>query len=265
MIQGIPQTTVEQLPAQRFEVPVTQGLALPIFEVPDTSIRYPVIRVPTQEQFDEAVKADKKKQEEQQPEKSRGLPDAKPSTPVQQTTQPTSTPQAQVSTPVAQIPADQPTPSFTVGGVNINLPDPSIVATAGAVAVVTTATTVASTAAFNALKNAAEPMLKQAVKNKFKIKIKQTKPVLHYVMAEEGHVDIFEYSSEGTRLVAQTDNVEQYIRDQIDTNTLYEIENKVIIDDVMSDKFTKEGRERFKGLFAPPKKIAKKLSARLSF
>ena len=64
---------------------------------------------------------------------------------------------------------------------------------------------------------------------------------------------------------AQTDNVEQYIRDQVDTNSLYEIENKVIIDDVMKDKFTKEGQERFKSLYAPPKKIAKKLSARLSF
>jgi hypothetical protein len=84
-------------------------------------------------------------------------------------------------------------------------------------------------------------------------------------MADSGHIDIFEYSAEGTRLVAQTDNVEQYIRDQVETNSLYEIENKVIIDDVMKDKFTKEGQERFKGLYAPPKKIAKKLSARLSF
>ena len=265
MIQGIPQTTVEQLPAQRFEVPVTQGLALPIFEVPDTSIRYPVIRVPTQEQFDEAVKADKKKQEEQQPEKSRGLPDAKPSTPVQQTTQPISTPQAQVSTPVAQIPADQPTPSFTVGGVNINLPDPSIVATAGAVAVVTTATTMVSGIALNMVKNAAEPLIREAVKNKFKIKLKQVKPVLHYVMTDTGNVDVFEYSAEGTKLIDTTDNVENYIRAQVETNAFYETENKIIIDDVVGEKFTKEGQKRFKSLFAPAKKVAKKLSARLSF
>ena len=104
-----------------------------------------------------------------------------------------------------------------------------------------------------------------ATRNKFKIKIKQVKPVLHYVMAEAGHIDIFEYSAEGTRLVAQTDNVEQYIRDEIEKNTLYEIENKVIIDEPVKDKFTKEGQERFKSLYAAPKKIAKKLSARLSF
>ncbi len=115
------------------------------------------------------------------------------------------------------------------------------------------------------MKNAAEPIIKEATKNKFKIKIKQVKPVLHYVLAEGGHVDVFEYSAEGTRLIEQVTNVEQYIRDQVEINALYEIDNKIIIDDVIKDKFTKEGKERFKPLFAPAKKIAKKLSARLSF
>ena len=232
-------------------------MALPVIDVPNPTLNYPVIDVPTQEQFDAAVRAQQKGQEQLEPDKSRALPDPTPQ--VAQAAPTTNT--------VAEIPADKPslTPTFTVGGVNINLPDPSIVATAGAVAVVTTAATVASTAIFNALKNAAEPFIKEAAKNKFKIKIKQVKPVLHYVMAEAGHIDIFEYSSEGTRLVAQTDNVEQYIRDQIEKNTLYEIENKVIIDEPIKTKFTKEGQERFKPLYAPPKKIAKKLSARLSF
>lgn len=259
MIQGIPQTTVERLgKSNQLQSPVTRGLVLPVIEVPDPSLNYPVIDVPTQEQFDAAVKAAQKQQEQLEPDKTRGLPD--PSAQVAQTAPAT-------PAPIAEIPADKPslTPTFNVGGVNINLPDPSIVATAGAVAVVTTAATVASTAVFNALKNAAEPLIKEAAKNKFKIKIKQVKPVLHYVLADNGHIDIFEYSETGTRLVAQTDNVEQYIRDQIEKNTLYEIENKVIIDEPVKDKFTKEGQERFKPLYAPPKKIAKKLSARLSF
>ena len=244
------------------ESPVVRGLALPIFEMPDTSIKYPVINVPTQEEFDAAVNAERQKQAQEQQEKTRGLPDVNsPELPpaVQQLTQPPA------PTPVAEVPADKPQPAFTINGVDINLPDPSVVATAGAVAVVTTATTMASTAVLNVLKNAAEPFIKEATKNKFKIKIKQVKPVLHYVMAEAGHIDIFEYSADGTRLVAQTDNVEQYIRDEIEKNTLYEIENKVIIDEPVKDKFTKEGQERFKSLYAPPKKIAKKLSARLSF
>jgi len=238
-------------------------LEVPVVNVPNPSLQYPVIRVPTQEEFDSAVKADQKKQEEPQ-EKSRGLPDTKPQL-SPQVPQIFQTPVVQQPARIAEIPADNPQSTFTVGGISINLPDPSLVATAGAVAVVTTAATMASTAVLNVLKNAAEPMIREAAKNKFKIKIKQTKPVLHYVLSDGGHVDIFEYSAEGTRLVAQTDNVEQYIRDQVDTNSLYEIENKVIIDDVMKDKFTKEGQERFKGLYAPPKKIAKKLSARLSF
>jgi len=262
VIQEIPKPILPSLSVEsRFQLPVTRGLALPIFEAPDPSLKYPVINVPTQAEFHAAVNAQKQQEQQQPQEKTRGLPDT---TPPPQLPQVAQTPPAQV--PVAEIPANKPTtPTFSVYGVNINLPDPSLVATAGAVAVVTTAATMASTAVLNVLKNAVEPMIREAAKNKFKIKIKQIKPVLHYVMAEEGHVDIFEYSSEGTRLVAQTDNVEQYIRDQVDTNALYEIENKVIIDDVMKGKFTKEGQERFKGLYAPPKKIAKKLSARLSF
>jgi hypothetical protein len=242
------------------EVPVVRGMALPVFDMPDTSIKYPMINVPTQAEFDAAVNAERQNQAQEPLDKARGLPDTTPPPQLPQTTETSPT-----QTPVAEVPADKPQPTFTVYGVDINLPDPSLVATAGAVAVVTTAATMASTAVLNVLKNAAEPFIKEATKNKFKIKIKQVKPVLHYVMAESGHVDIFEYSAEGTRLVAQTDNVEQYIRDEIEKNTLYEIENKVIIDEPVKDKFTKEGQERFKSLYAPPKKIAKKLSARLSF
>jgi len=240
------------------QVPVSRGLVLPVFDNPDTSIKYPVINVPTQEEFDAAVKAEKEKEQQQQQDKTRGLPDSRPELPPQI--------QALTQTPPvtkAEIPADK--PSISIAGVNIDLPDPSLVATAGAVAVVTTAATMVSSIGLNVVKNAAEPLIREAVKNKFKIKIKQVKPVLHYVMTDAGTVDIFQYSAEGTKLIGSTDNVEQYIRDQVETNAFYETENKIIIDDVVGDKFTKEGQKRFKSLFAPAKKIAKKLSARLSF
>lgn len=240
--------------------PVVRGLAVPIIDVPNSRIPYPVIDVPTQEEFDAAVRAESEKEKKEEKPKERGLPDSNPPElppAVQQLTQP--------QTPIAEIPADKPTtPTFTVGGININLPDPSLVATAGAVAVVTTASTMVASTALNALKNAAEPIIKEAAKKKFKIKIKQVKPVLHYVLAEGGHIDVFEYSANGTRLVEQVDNVEQYIRDQVEINALYEIDNKIIIDDVIAEKFTKEGQARFKSLFAPAKKIAKKLSAKFS-
>ena len=61
--------------------PVSRGLTLPIFTAPDTSIKYPVINVPTQEEFDAAVAAEKKQQQQEQEEKSRGLPDSKTPTP----------------------------------------------------------------------------------------------------------------------------------------------------------------------------------------
>lgn len=256
--------TIEPPVSKSVEVPVVRGMALPVFDIPDTSIKYPVINVPTQAEFDAAVNAERQKQAAEQQEKPRGLPD---STPPPQLPQVVQTPPQQNTIPIPQIevpPEPKTTPTFTVNGIDINLPDPSLVATAGSVAVVTTAATMVATTAFNAIKNAAEPLIKEATKKKFKIKIKQVKPVLHYVLAEGGHIDIFEYSAEGTRLVEQVDNVEQYIRDQVEINSLYEIDNKIIIDDVIADKFTKEGQARFKPLFAPAKKIAKKLSAKFS-
>ena len=256
-------STIDRPTIRGVEQPIVRGIEVPIVDVPNTTIKYPVINVPTQAEFDAAVNAERQKQEAEKQEKTRGLPDT---TPPPQLPQVVQTPPIQTPTPepVAEIPADNPQPTFSVYGVDINLPDPSLVATAGAVAVVTTAATIASTTVLNALKNAAEPLIKEATKNKFKIKIKQVKPVLHYVLADNGHIDIFEYSSDGTRFVEQVSNVEQYIRDQVEINALYEIDNKIIIDDVIKDKFTKEGKERFKSLFAPAKKIAKKLSARLS-
>ena len=53
-------------------------MSLPIFEAPNPSLNYPVLDVPTQEEFDAAVKAEQKKKEEEKEEKSRGLPDNKP-------------------------------------------------------------------------------------------------------------------------------------------------------------------------------------------
>jgi hypothetical protein len=68
------------------EPPVTRGtersvipqIDMPIINMPNTTIKYPVIDVPTQEEFDAAVRAEQKKQQEEKEEKTRGLPDAQP-------------------------------------------------------------------------------------------------------------------------------------------------------------------------------------------
>jgi hypothetical protein len=53
-----------------------RSLAPPVFTNPDGSLKYPTLRVPTQAEFDDAVRAEKKAQEDEKAEKSRGLPDA---------------------------------------------------------------------------------------------------------------------------------------------------------------------------------------------
>jgi len=61
------------------DVPVVRGMELPVILMPDTRIKYPTIDVPTQEEFDAAVKEEQKKQEkEEEKDKPRSLPDTKP-------------------------------------------------------------------------------------------------------------------------------------------------------------------------------------------
>ena len=43
---------IEPPVVQETQVPVVRGLAVPVFNMPDYSIKYPIINVPTQEEFD---------------------------------------------------------------------------------------------------------------------------------------------------------------------------------------------------------------------
>ena len=70
--------TIEPPVTRRAERSIIPQVDMPIINIPDTTIKYPVIDVPTQEEFDAAVRAEKKKQQEEQEEKTRGLPDSKP-------------------------------------------------------------------------------------------------------------------------------------------------------------------------------------------
>jgi hypothetical protein len=86
---------------------------MPIINMPDTTVKYPVIDVPTQEEFDAAVRAERKKQEESQEEKSRGLPDTTPPPQLPQVVQP---PQD------TRIISDQPTANTNLGVPVIEVP-----------------------------------------------------------------------------------------------------------------------------------------------
>jgi hypothetical protein len=70
--------TIEPPVTRRTERSVIPEVDMPIINIPDTTINYPVIDVPTQEEFDAAVRAEQKKKEEEKEEKSRGLPDTTP-------------------------------------------------------------------------------------------------------------------------------------------------------------------------------------------
>ncbi len=70
--------TIEPPVTRRAERSVIPEIDMPIIHMPDTTIKYPVIDVPTQEEFDAAVRAEQRKQQEEKEEKTRGLPDATP-------------------------------------------------------------------------------------------------------------------------------------------------------------------------------------------
>jgi len=73
--------TIEPPVTKRTEPTLVRGLELPIINIPDPTLNYPVIDVPTQEEFDAAVRAEQQKQQQEQDEKTRGLPDSKPIAP----------------------------------------------------------------------------------------------------------------------------------------------------------------------------------------
>jgi hypothetical protein len=70
--------TIEPPVTRRAERTAVYGLELPIVNIPNPTLNYPVIDVPTQEEFDAAVRAEQQKKQEEKEEKTRGLPDSQP-------------------------------------------------------------------------------------------------------------------------------------------------------------------------------------------
>ena len=233
----IPPSVIREIPppvTNTTPPPVTSAIEVPVIDVPMPIIEYPTLDAPTRQTFE-------------------GIyipPQPIPQPPADDT---------------RELPPPPKGPVVDVPGVGeVDLPPVAPIITAGATAVVVTAVTIASTVLLNSLKDKFLGPLLKKLTNPKKVKIKQKKPVLHFVDAEDG-ISIFEYSVKGTRLVKTIDNLEQYLRDQVDIDSLYEFDNKIIIDDVLKDKMTKDGAKRFGKLFVPAKAIVKKLSAKLSF
>ena len=247
LVHSIGPTVIDAInvPVTRQNTPVTRSLRVPIIDLPEYDYEYPILNIPpepiTTGPGTPGGPGQAGEGEEVEETDTRDLP-------------------ATVAQPVVDVPTQ---PTLDIAGVEIPIPDPGVVATAGSVAVVTTAAGMGATVVFGQVKNALTPVINELVKKKFKVKIKQVKPVLHFV-PQGDVVNIFEYSMKGTRLVDAVDNVEMYLRDQVDINALYEYDNKLLVDSTLKDKFTKEGAKRFKNLFTPARSIAKKLSAKFS-
>jgi len=234
----IPTNVIRTMPpvvSNNLPLPVVSGIEVPVIDIPSTIIDYPTIDVPTREEFEANLSAGQEVEQE-------GPLDAR----------------------------ELPPNVVSVVGVEVTLPPVDVIATAGATAVVATTASLVAAVIVKQGVAALEPVIKNALtklmkSNKLKIKVKTVKPVLHYVLTGSGDIDIFEYSKDGTKIVDSTDSVEMYLRDKLDKDSLYDITSKIIIDEAIKDKFTKEGKERFKKLFVPPAKIAKSLAAKFSF
>lgn len=224
----------------RTPAPVVRGLRPPVVDVPDTSIEYPTLDAPTEEEF-------------------RGQMSPQPQQPV--------IPAPPDTRDLPETPIPEQVPTVEIGGVEIDLPDPAPIVAASTMAVATTAAALVSTVIFTQVKSGLDPLIRQLLKpRKKKVKVKQVKPVLHFIPSGDGTTDVIEYSQKGMKVLKSgIEKLEEYIRDQVEIDSLWEYDNKIIIDEELSKQLTKEGQKRFKRHFAAPKVIAKKLGSKFAF
>jgi hypothetical protein len=247
--------------------PVINSIQVPVIDVPFARIDYPTLEIPRQENFDSAVPSKEEEVTEDPKDKVRELPETTPPPPI--VAAPPLPSPSTVAVPPPSPPAlpQREVPSATmeveVAGYTLDVPTPRTVVSAGATAMVGTTATLVTALAVQQAKQAVAPMLQQAAKNKFKIKLKQVKPLLHFI--KEGDVvQVMEYTGTGVRVLkTDVDNPEQFLRDQVETNPLFEVENRIVIDEPIKEMFTKEGEQRFK-YFISPKKLAKKMTSRFA-
>ena len=240
--------------------PVVRGISPPVVGVPNPRVpSYPDLPRDTQIQFQEEAQQLQPPVVDIPPEL---IEEVEGDPPRQGLDTDTSEPGVPVpTTPVVSV------PTVDVAGVEIPLPEPGPLVAAGSLAVVTTVVTLGSTIAVGQIKNLLEPYIKRLLKpKKKKIKIKQVKPVLHFIPNEDGTTEVIEYSQKGMKVLeGGIKKLEQYLRDQVEIDALWEYDNKVIIDEELGKTLTKEGQRRFKKYFAAPKIIAKKLGSKFAF
>ena len=58
--------TIDPPAVKGVEVPVVRGMEVPVISIPSPEFKYPTVNVPTQEEFDAAVRAEREKQAAEQ-------------------------------------------------------------------------------------------------------------------------------------------------------------------------------------------------------
>ena len=150
---------------------------------------------------------------------------------------------------------------ISVMGHEVVVPSPKEVIQASTTAVIGTTATLATAMIFNQARKVVGETIAKAARSKFKIKLKAVKPVLHFIREDDG-VTVIEYSAEGMKTVASgLQSPEQFMRDMVESDEFFEVTNKIVIDETVKEMFSKEGAKRF-NYFQPPKRLAKRLSAR---
>ena len=209
--------------------PVTDTLQVPVIDVPTPIIEYPTLDAPTRQEFEGAVSPPKPAATTDKPERSRLLPETVP-----------------------------------ILGRDIPVPDAATLITTGSTAAIAVATTMVSTLLLRSLFQKLDPVMKKLTQDKKKKKKKKPGKVILHFIKNEDKVTILEYSSKEIKFVTEVDNAEHYLRDQLDDNPLYDIDNKIILDDALKECMTKDGQKKFSKLFCPSKSMIKKLSAKFS-
>lgn len=102
---------------------IIRSLEAPVFRFQDPSLKYPIVNVPTQEEFNAAVAAEKKKQEEEEKEeKSRKLSDSPIITKLPQIIQPSYTPPTNEGSVLQTPPVELPKTDNNLGVPIIEVP-----------------------------------------------------------------------------------------------------------------------------------------------
>jgi hypothetical protein len=256
---------IERLPPPVMLRPELPSLAIPkpVVDVPQPRVEYPTLLLPpplsapTPQTSGETEKSAPKKEKDAVKPQPQSPPVVPPTPQVILPPQP----------PIEMVESPKPVETqntIEIAGHDINVPTVKEVAQASTTAVIGTSATLATAMIFNQARRVMGETVSKAVRSKFKIKLKYVKPVLHMVYEKDG-VTVLEYSEEGVKTLATSiENPEQFLRDLIQSDELFEADHRIVIDEPIKAHFTREGAKRF-NYFAPSKKMARRLAARITF